>query len=206
MSEENKDENTNNPNKKDPLQNLVDWCKDEKNCKESLSAQEKPIDIIVRYVKRRGETVGCVIAKKYDDFVQEPTVAVTGSLCRTSKDTFDKQLGVSLALKRAHSIVFEGRNCPVPNSLKDDMIYMEARAKRYFKDCTNFLHSVVQEPKKIGKVKELVFEPPSKNLIEDNHRMIAFIEEKRVKDFVNSEEFQKMKKEALNELRKTIKG
>ena len=101
-------------------------------------------DIIVKYVRnRRGQSIGCVIAKKVDS---NNNVYITGSLCHKGKDLFDKGQALTLALDRVDTMATFDRPCRVALSLENEMNIMTERAKRYFKDVTKFVQSDVSMP------------------------------------------------------------
>lgn len=87
---------------------------------------------LVRYVKnRRGEKVGCVIAKSFPGLKE---IYVSGSLCHTKVERFDKETALALAEERAIATAFHGRACPLPHSLTNEVYEMVDRAHRYFKE------------------------------------------------------------------------
>lgn len=87
-------------------------------------------NMLVRFVHRKGKSVGVVIAKYFPEINR---VVVTGSLCRSKKDRFTKEDAMALAEERAKVTAFEDRPCPLAHSLKKDVEYMVERARRYFK-------------------------------------------------------------------------
>ena len=102
-------------------------------------------DTIVKYVRnRRGQSVGCVLAKRVDS---NDTVYITGSLCRKNKDIYDKDHAVGLALDRVNMMATYGRPCLVAMSLGKEIDIMVDRAKRYFKDVKVFVRSGLIPPK-----------------------------------------------------------
>ena len=87
-------------------------------------------NVLVRFVHRKGKSVGVVIAKRFPEINR---VIVTGSLCHSKKDRFTKEDAIALAEERAKVTAFEDRPCPLAHSLKHDVEYMLERARRYFK-------------------------------------------------------------------------
>lgn len=86
---------------------------------------------LVQYVRNRNnQAVGCVIATK----VETGHVVITGSKCRTDKEVFNKQIGIDIAMKRAHAIVANNRAVKHAVTLDKPIQKMVARAKQYFKD------------------------------------------------------------------------
>ena len=85
---------------------------------------------ITKYVFRRGQTVGVIMAKKFPEFDK---VFISGSLCRRKVDTFRKEAALGLAESRVAAMAFDNRPCALPYSLKEEVEYMCNRATRYFK-------------------------------------------------------------------------
>jgi hypothetical protein len=86
---------------------------------------------LISFVHQRKRLVGCVIATKIPGF--EDRVFVTGSLCHRKKDKFNKAEAIALAKDRALTMAIQNRECAVPYSLKNDIIWMAQRAKMYFR-------------------------------------------------------------------------
>lgn len=100
-------------------------------------------NLIIRYVRdRKGQSIGCVIAKF---FPEANKVAVTGSLCNTKVDTFIKKEAVALAEERALAMVFNNRACRLPFSLKAYLEYMAYIAGYRFGDA-DVVVSTVNDP------------------------------------------------------------
>jgi hypothetical protein len=153
--------------------------------------------------------VGIVIAQRVREC--DDTVVITGSLCHKTKDKFDKKIALLLAKERASLMANEGRNCKLPLSMQSYLVYMEERAKRYFKDCTKFVCSDLKPLKPIKQeiidhLVQLNFGPKPRNIVESEARMADFCEEKKLNELVNSLDFQEMKKKALSELVTEQKG
>lgn len=87
-------------------------------------------NLLVKFVQRRRRTVGVVIARTFPELKH---VYISGSLCHTSKDTFNKKTAIALAEARATAMAFSARACELPYTLKDEIEYMKDRATRYFK-------------------------------------------------------------------------
>lgn len=82
-----------------------------------------------RILNRKHQRVGVVVAVK-DPLTKQ--VNIGWSLCFSKKDTFDNNLGMTIALGRAD----HGSTDPVPHSIRGEVNRMIDRAKRYFKDAT----------------------------------------------------------------------
>ena len=99
---------------------------------------------LVHYVKnRRGEKVGCVVAKSFPGLKE---IYVSGSLCHTKKDTFNKEDALALAEDRATAMAFHGRSCALPHSLTNDIYEMVDRAHRYYKERPVVMPIIKQAP------------------------------------------------------------
>jgi hypothetical protein len=100
------------------------------------------VKMIVKYVKKNGRVpVGAVGAVKFGN---SPDVFITGSLCKTSVEKFDKNRAKDLIVARAHEMLVNKRNAPVANSLGAEIVIMAERASRYFKDCEKFIVSGIK--------------------------------------------------------------
>lgn len=87
------------------------------------------MNCIYKYVKYRNKLNGVVVAVV--DPATTSNVYVGWSSCATRKgDTFDKDLGLQIAMDRA----IKGSKIEMPLYIVPEYDYMVDRAKRYYKD------------------------------------------------------------------------
>jgi hypothetical protein len=80
--------------------------------------------MIIQYVKRKNQPIGCFVAVRRDD----GEIVIGWSLCRKG-DRFNKQLAKNIALGRC----MNGSYSALPFSLFHQMMDFISRAERYFK-------------------------------------------------------------------------
>lgn len=122
-----------------PIQNTksrkIERIKNEDNTVTNGVGSTANIDFyrIKQYIWRSKKRVGILVAEKN---AGEKEVRIGWSMCHISKEPFDPQYGLDLALKRSYSKEQGKVNNPIPSSMANSYNKFEKRCKEYFKDAT----------------------------------------------------------------------
>lgn len=94
---------------------------------------------LIEYVRnRKGQLVGVVVAQKIKP--DSPFYGIGWSKCHVGMDTFNKDMGLTIARVRSQEIAWEPN---IPSDIKVVYDRMKNRAQKYFKNARNIQDSAM---------------------------------------------------------------